>query len=162
MREWILDAIAIGMGATAFMDLAALARKHLFGTSLADYALVGRWIASMPRGRFVHRPIAVSPAVRGEAVIGWSVHYLTGIVFAGVLLAVAGEGWARHPTILPALAVGIGSVAAPFLLMQPGMGLGIAAHRTPNPAAARGRSLITHALFGMGLYGGGLAASFWR
>ena len=162
MREWILDVVMIGAGATAFMDLAALARKSLFATPLADYALVGRWIAAMPRGRFIHRPIAASPARRGEAVIGWSVHYLTGIVFAAVLLALAGAGWARHPTLLPALAVGIASVTAPFLLMQPGMGYGIAARRTPNPGAARRRSLVTHALFGIGLYGVGLAINLWR
>src|SRR3569833_2875498 len=144
MREWVLDAAMIGAGATAFMDLAALARRHLFGTPVADYALVGRWIAHMPRGRFIHRAIAASPPLRGEAVIGWCVHYLTGIVFAAVRLALAGEAWARHPTLLPALAMGIASLAAPFFLMQPGMGLGIAARRTPNPGAARLRSLVTH------------------
>ena len=162
MREWVLDAAMIGTGATAFMDLAALARRHLFGTPVTDYALVGRWIAHMPRGCFIHRPIAASPPLRGEAVIGWCVHYLTGIVFAAVLLALAGEAWAWHPTFLPALAVGIASLAAPFFLMQPGMGLGIAARRTPNPGAARLRSLVTHALFGIGLYGAALAISLWR
>lgn len=157
MREFVLNALAIGVGATAFMDAAALGRKHLFGTPLADYALVGRWLAYMPRGRFIHRPIAASPPVRGEGAIGWIAHYGTGMVFAGVLLTMAGEEWARHPTVLPALAVGIGSVAAPFLLMQPGMGLGVAARRTPHPGAARSRSLVTHALFGIGLYVAGLA-----
>lgn len=162
MREFALDALMIGVGATAFMDLAALIRRHLFGTPLADYALVGRWIAYMPRGRFVHRPIAASPSLPGEAAMGWIAHYGTGIVFAGMLLMVAGEAWARHPTILPALAVGIGSVAAPFLLMQPGMGLGVAARRTPHPGAARLRSLVTHAPFGIGLYVAGLAMIVWR
>jgi len=52
----------------------------------------------------------------------------------------------------PALAVGIGTVAAPFFLMQPGMGAGIAASRTPRPNAARLQSLLTHAVFGLGLY----------
>ena len=51
----------------------------------------------------------------------------------------------------PALTVGIGSVAAPFLLMQPAMGAGIAASRTPRPSAARMRSLVTHGVFGVGL-----------
>ena len=36
--------------------------------------------------------------------------------------------------------------------MQPGMGAGIAASRTPRPAAARVQSLLTHAIFGLGLY----------
>jgi hypothetical protein len=51
--------------------------------------------------------------------------------------------------------VGIGSVVAPFLLMQPGMGAGIAASRTPKPGAARLNSLVTHAVFGLGLYAAG-------
>jgi hypothetical protein len=54
--------------------------------------------------------------------------------------------------LLPALIVGLITVAAPFLIMQPGMGAGIAA-KTPNPTAARLRSLATHAVFGIGLYG---------
>ena len=41
---------------------------------------------------------------------------------------------------------------APFLLMQPCMGAGIAASRTPHPASARVHSLINHAVFGLGLY----------
>jgi hypothetical protein len=42
--------------------------------------------------------------------------------------------------------------------MQPGMGLGIAASRAPDPRAARLRSLTTHAIFGLGLYAAGWAA----
>ena len=66
----------------------------------------------------------------------------------------------RHPTLAPALIVGIGTVAAPFLLLQPGMGAGIAASRTPDPAAARMRSLVMHAVFGVGLYLVGCLMSF--
>jgi hypothetical protein len=116
----------------------------------------------MPRGRFVHRPIVASPKLPGEKIIGWIVHYLTGIGFAAMLLVVFGEDWMRHPTPLPALVVGITSVAAPFLLMQPAMGAGIAARQTARPSAARRRSLVTHAVFGLGLYGGGLAVSLLR
>jgi hypothetical protein len=162
MGEFVLDAVLIGTGATMFMDLAALARKHLFGTPLADYALVGRWIAYMRRGRFIHRPITASSPVQGEAVIGWIAHYGIGMFFAFLLLALTGGDWVRHPTILPALAMGIGSLAAPFFLMQPGMGLGIAARKSLKPGAARLRSLVTHSVFGLGLYGAALAICPWR
>lgn len=69
-----------------------------------------------------------------------------------MLLALWGLDWARRPSLAPALIVGLGSVAAPFLLMQPGMGAGLAARRTPRPGFARLQSLITHAVFGVGLY----------
>ncbi|MGY3486656.1 hypothetical protein ACVW1C_004539 [Bradyrhizobium sp. USDA 4011] len=72
-----------------------------------------------------------------------------------MLLATFGIDWARQPSIGPALIVGSGSVAAPFLVMQPAMGAGIAASRTPQPWAARLQSLLTHAVFGVGLYAAG-------
>jgi hypothetical protein len=142
----------IGAGATAAIDLWALARQRLLGAPLPNYGLVGRWLAYLPRGRFRHDPISATPPVPGERLIGWTAHYLIGIAFAAVLPALWGLEWARQPTLGPALAVGIGSVAAPFLVMQPGMGAGIAASRTPRPAAARLQSLVTHAVFGLGLY----------
>lgn len=151
------NAILIGAGATAFLDLVAAARTSAFGTPKLDYALVGRWLAYLPRGRFSHDAISKSAPVAGERPIGWLAHYLIGIAFAGVLLVVWPD-WAREPALIPALIVGIGSVAAPFLLMQPGMGAGIFARRTPNPTAARLRSLTTHATFAFGLYVAGWAA----
>jgi hypothetical protein len=134
------------------MDGWIAARKRLFGIPAADYAMLGRWVAHLARGRWRHERIAASPAVKGELAIGWTVHYLTGIAFAGLLLSAFGLDWSRNPTIGPALAVGIGTVLAPFLIMQPAMGAGIAASRTPRPNAARLQSLLTHAVFGAGLY----------
>lgn len=150
--ELLAFGILTGTGATMVMDLWALARRRLLATPLPDYGLVGRWLAHMPRGRFRHDSIKAAPPVRGERFVGWTAHYLTGIAFAAILLAIGGADWARQPTPGLALAVGIGTVAAPFLLMQPGMGAGIAANRTPRPAAARIQSLVTHAVFGLGLY----------
>lgn len=145
-------AIAIGLGATAVMDAWVWLRRRWLGVPALNYAWVGRWVAHLPRGRFRHAPIAATPPVTGERAIGIIVHLLTGIAFAGILLALWGMPWVRQPTLAPALIVGIGSVAAPFLLMQPGMGAGVAARNTPHPTRARLHSLLTHAVFGVGLY----------
>ena len=114
----------------------------------------------MPQGRFRHDAIAAAPAKRGERLIGWAAHYATGIAFAGLLVALFGAEWTTRPTPGPALAVGIGTVVAPFFLMQPALGAGIAASRAPNPTAARLQSLITHAVFGAGLYVSARAAQW--
>lgn len=156
--NYLLITLFIGIGATAVMDVWGLARKPLLGIAPPNYALVGRWIGHMAHGRFRHDAITASAPVRGERIMGWAVHYLTGIVFAGLLVFFWGAAWIHQPTIGPALVVGIGTVAAPFLLMQPGMGAGIAASRTPHPASARVQSLITHTVFGLGLYVAGQAA----
>lgn len=153
----IIDTLLTGIGATALLDLFGLARAWATATPAPDYALVGRWLAHVTRGRLIHAAIARSAPVAGEAVIGWTAHYAIGIAFAAVLVAGFGETWAREPALLPALIVGVGSVAAPFLIMQPGMGLGLAARRAPNPRAARLRSLVTHTVFGFALYASGWA-----
>ena len=157
--DLLLRAVLIGGGATLVMDLWALLLKRLFGAPSLDYAMVGRWIGHLPRGRLTHPGIARSAPVAGERAIGWIAHYAIGIGFALLLLAIWGPAWAARPTLPPALIVGIATVAAPFLILQPGMGAGIAASRTPKPGVARLRSLMAHASFGVGLYLAGWVAA---
>lgn len=156
---YLICSILIGAGATMVMDLWAIARKRLFGIPPPDYGLVGRWLAYMPQGHFRHDSIRAALPVKGETLIGWTAHYLIGIAFATLLLSIWGLAWVRHPTIGPALIVGIGTVAAPFFLMQPGIGAGIAGSRTPRPAVTRLQSLVTHTIFGLGLYAAGWIVS---
>ena len=154
--DFALSTLFIGAGATLATDLWSIARRRMFGVPSPDWGLVGRWFAHMPSGRFRHEQIATTAPVRGEHLIGWAAHYLTGVAFAGLLLAICGLQWAREPTLAPALALGIATVAAPFLLMQPGMGAGIAASRTSRPNVARLQSVVTHAVFGVGLFAAAL------
>ena len=153
-----ISTVIIGIGATALTDIWSIARKSVFNIPPPDFGLVGRWIAHMPHGKFRHEAISRSPPVRGERMIGWTAHYLIGITFAGLLVALYDRSWLQEPTLLPALIVGIATVAAPFLIMQPGMGAGIAASRTPNPTKARIHSMIMHGVFGSGLYLAGCCA----
>lgn len=141
----------IGGGATALMDLWSLLLRRL-GVQAPDYALVGRWIGHMPRGHFAHTSIRNAAPVAGERALGWVTHYAIGVAFAGLLVAVAGSAWLAQPTPQPALLVGLGTVVAPLLVMQPAMGLGIASSRTPTPWRGVARSLGNHAVFGVGLY----------
>jgi len=150
--DFAVSTLFIGAGATLATDLWSIARRRLFGVPSPDWGLVGRWFAHMASGRFRHEQIATAAPVRGEHLIGWAAHYMTGVAFAGLLLAICGLQWAREPTLAPALALGIATVAAPFLLMQPGMGAGIAASRTSRPNVARLQSVVTHAIFGVGLF----------
>lgn len=141
----------IGMGATAVMDAWLLLLQRL-GVPTLNFAMIGRWAGHWGRGIWTHDAIAKAAPVRGELALGWLVHYASGIAFAGLLAGLAGMDWAHQPTLLPAMGVGIATVAAPWLVMQPAMGAGIAASRTPAPAKNRLRSLANHSVFGLGLY----------
>ena len=82
------------------------------------------------------------------------------MVFALVFVLMTSGDWLARPTLLPALLYGLVTVAFPFFIMQPSLGLGVAASRAPNPAQARLKSLATHAVFGVGLYVCALGVSY--
>lgn len=152
----IFNALLFGAGATVVMDLGALIQKRLLSLQTLDYAMVGRWLGHAARGHFIHRPITASALVRGERLIGWGAHYLTGVLLAALFLSAAGRTWLENPSLWPALVFGTLTLAAPFLIQQPGMGAGLAARRTPAPNKARLKSLATHLTFGAGLWLSGL------
>ncbi|GAB3314709.1 DUF2938 domain-containing protein [Luteimonas notoginsengisoli] len=157
--DFALRALLIGIGATLVLDAWTVVLRRAFGIRAPDWALVGRWIGHVPRGRFRHAGIAAAAPVRGERPLGWCFHYATGIAFAAALLAANGTAWARQPTLLPCLVLGLLTVVLPWFVMQPALGAGIASSRTPNPTQARMRSLATHAVFGFGLYLAALATA---
>lgn len=152
MNEILLRTVALGLGATLLMDLWALLLKHIYDVKGLDFRFVGRWIGHMTRSQFVHSDIRKAPATAGEEAIGWAAHYAIGVLFAAVLIAVCGKNWLETPTLLPALVTGLVTLIAPFFVMQPAFGFGFASSRTPNPAKARARSLVTHTVFGLGLF----------
>ena len=153
------SAIFIGLGATLTFDLWGLFLKHAFKITPSDLCLVGRWLLYMPEGTLKHSDIKTAPQKSAECIVGWIAHYLIGIVFATVFVAFAGKDWLQHPRLIPAIFFGIATVSAPFFIMQPSFGLGVAASKVSNPTQARLRSLMNHIVFGIGLYLFGLLQS---
>jgi hypothetical protein len=85
-------------------------------------------------------------------LVGWIAHYTIGVGLALAFLVVVSRDWLVRPALLPAVLWGVGTVVFPLFIMQPALGLGVAASRTPNPTQARVKSLVTHTVFGVGLY----------
>lgn len=156
----LLAAIFIGLGATLTFDVWSLFLRYAFKITPSNFCLVGRWLRTMPEGIFKHSNIASAPRKSAECTIGWIAHYGTGVLFAVAFLALAGNHWLQRPTPMPAIAFGIVTVLAPFFIMQPAFGYGVAASKTPNPVEARLRSLMNHAVFGIGIYLFGLLLSW--
>ena len=148
----LLGAVAVGLGATLVMDLWNLFLKRTFSIPSLNYCLLGRWLRHMPGGTLRHASITAAPKKPLECTVGWIAHYTIGVVFALAFVVSTSGDWLARPMVLPALLYGIGTVAFPFFILQPSLGLGIAASRTPNPAQARLKSLVTHIVFGVGLY----------
>ena len=158
--HYILGTVAIGIGATLVMDLWNLFLKRSFSIPSLNYCLLGRWLRHMPGGTFRQASITAAPQKPFECTAGWIAHYTIGVVLALVFVVSTSGDWLARPTFLPALLYGIGTVVLPFFIMQPSFGLGIAASKTPNPTQARLKSLMTHTVFGVGLYVCALVVSY--
>ena len=159
--DGVVTAVLIGAGATLLLDLWSLFLKLAFKVPFPNLCLLGRWLGHMPAGRFTHSSIASASRSRYECTVGWIAHYVIGAVFALAFVALVSTGWLARPTLLPALLFGLVTVLFPYLVMQPALGLGIAAARTPNPAAARLKSLMSHGVFGLGIYASAIARVRW-
>jgi hypothetical protein len=148
----VLAAIAIGVGASALMDGWNLFLKRAFGIPSLNYCLLGRWVLHIPEGTLFHSSIAAASPKRFECPAGWVAHYTIGVVLALLFLALAPVDWLQQPTLLHALLFGVVTVVFPLFLLQPALGLGIASSKTSKPAQARLKSVVTHVVFGVGLY----------
>ncbi|MBL4668233.1 MAG: DUF2938 domain-containing protein [Flavobacteriales bacterium] len=147
----IFKIIVIGIGATLTMDAWSYIMK-LFNIKSLDYKFVGRWIGNLTKGKFTHNKIFDTVPFPNELLIGWITHYLIGITFVFLLAGVYGKEWIMNPTLKPAIIIGLVTIVAPFFLMQPSFGFGIAGSKLPDPNTARFKSLIIHFVYGLGIY----------
>ena len=152
----LIQGVLLGVLATIGTDIWALIVKHVFRLPTGHWNLVGRWFGHMPRGVFSHDSIAESPAIRHETAIGWGAHYLVGIVYGLTYLAIVRIALSATPTLASALFFGMVTLVAPWLVMQPAMGIGAFASKTPNPPLTRMVNLSMHLAFGASLYAGWL------
>lgn len=150
--QLVLRGILIGIGATAVLDVWIALLKLTFGMQSRSWAIVGRWVGHFPRGRFVHESIAKAEPIPHELALGWAFHYFIGALYGLLLVGLWGIEWARQPSLLPALVVSLLMLAAPFFVMGPAIGDGIAASKSANPTTAGLRSLVNHTVFGVALY----------
>ena len=150
--EIMIQGALIGVIATIGMDIWAAVVKYVLRLPTTDWAMVGRWFGHMPRGVFVHRPISESAPIPNELVIGWFGHYVTGVVYGFAYLYIVQIFLSTRPSLNSALIFGLITLVAPWFVMQPAMGAGIFATKTPRPGLMRIINLSVHAVFGISLY----------
>ncbi len=150
--ELTIQGVLIGLIATIGMDIWAAVVKYVLRLPTANWAMVGRWFGHMPRGVFVHRPISESAPIPHELVIGWIGHYVTGVVYGLAYLYIVQILLSSAPSLNSALVFGLITLVTPWFVMQPAMGAGVFATKTPRPGLMRITNLSMHAVFGVSLY----------
>ncbi|MER9006517.1 MULTISPECIES: DUF2938 domain-containing protein [unclassified Mesorhizobium] len=153
MFDIIWRSIAIGIGATVLMDLWAMFLHLALSQPRPNWGPPGRWVWHFREGKVFHDDIAQAAPYAHEQALGWAFHYVTGIVYGFILVALAGTAWLDAPTFLPAFILGMVTIGAGWFLLAPGMGAGWAASKRPNAMQIRAFNVISHTVFALGLYG---------
>lgn len=95
--------------------------------------MVGRWLGHMPSGCFIQTNLGQVKPVPGEHTLGWAFHYIIGIGYGLLLVAIWGSRWLLEPAVAQPLILALALLVLPYFVMMPGMGMGIAESRThPN------------------------------
>ena len=152
MFELIFRGVLLGIGATVLFDLWQWLVARILGQPAPNLAPMGRWFWHLRRRQIFHADIGTSEPYVHEQALGWIGHYVVGVIYGVVFALLVGPEWFAAPRILPAWIFGIATLAFGWFLLQPGLGLGWAASRTPNPARVRVLNLAAHTVFGLGLW----------
>lgn len=159
MAELIWAGVVMGLGGTLAMDLWAEVLARGFDQPRPNWARVGRWLGHLPAGRVFHDDIGAADTLPGEVALGLGLHYAVGLCYGVIFVLLAGPGWLAAPSFLPLWIFSLVTIAAGWFLLQPGMGLGWAAARAPNPWKVRIMGLIAHSVFGLGMFAVALLAA---
>ena len=146
------EMILMGVLATLFMDLLSILLGRLkIIHQLIEPQAVGRWTLYMFKGRFMHKDIHRTPALKNEKSAALLSHYLIGILLAGVysLTELKEPAMSDQPWL--ALIFGVATVLLPWLWLYPSMGLGFLASKAPRRSPYIVTSLVNHTNFGLGL-----------
>lgn len=148
----IIDGILIGAGATIVMDIWDCIFGSLPGQSRSNWAPVGRWFWRLKDGQVFHQDINDAAPYEHELAFGWFCHYAVGIIYGVIFALYGGAEWFANPTFLPVWIWGIITVGAGWFLLQPGLGIGVAASKLPNAWTVRILNIVAHSFFALGMY----------
>ncbi|NNE87948.1 MAG: DUF2938 domain-containing protein [Silicimonas sp.] len=148
----LLTGILMGIGGTAAMDIWAWILERVGVAPFPNWAMPGRWFGHVFRGQVFHDDIGTVEPVSGELGLGWLLHYGVGAIYGVFFLGLVGAEWTLSPSFLPVWIFSLITIAAGWFLLQPGMGLGWAAAKTPSPWKVRGLGLLAHTVFALGMW----------
>ena len=152
MIALMLQGALLGIGANVLFDLWQRGLALATGGPPPNWAPIGRWFWHLRDGKVFHDDIGKAAPYARELALGWIGHYAIGVVYGVVFALIVGPGWLAAPRLLPAWIFGLVTVGFGWFLLQPGLGMGWAASRTPNPARVRLLNLAGHTVFGLGLW----------
>ena len=145
-------------GATA-ADLGRTIYQAVTGFPPVNWSVTGRWFLMVLQGQPYVANVGMAPALPHELIAGHAAYYTISVIFAAVYLLLL-KLLKRQPSLWSGLLFGWVTMAFPFLVQMPLMGMGVLASATATPWLIIGRTLVHHSCFGLGLALGAMITRF--
>lgn len=149
----LTDILIIAVVANIVTDVYELALERILGKT-RDWHLVGRWVANIFKGSFVLDTNDETQSFAGELALGWVFHYVVAVAYVAIYLIGVLFVLGQPPSAATAIGFGVITVAAPWFILMPGLGVGVLAVNAGRPNFVRVVSLSVHTVFGVGIYFG--------
>lgn len=151
--------LVTGLAAATAADIGRTAYQWLTGFPPVNWSITGRWFLMVLAGQPYVPDIGAVPALANELLAGHAAYYTISVIFAGLYLTLL-KLMRRKPTLWNGLVFGWVTMAFPFLVQMPLMGMGVMASATATPMLIIGRTLVHHSSFGIGLAIGAMVMGF--
>jgi hypothetical protein len=151
----IIRILITGLAAATAADIGRTIYQALTGFPAVNWSITGRWFLMVLQGQPYVANVGAAPALPNELFAGHAAYYTISVIFAGVYLLLL-KALKREPSFWNGLLFGWVTMAFPFLVQMPLMGMGVLASATATPWLIIGRTLVHHSSFGLGLAIGAL------
>ena len=149
-RPLLLRILITGLAAATAADIGRTIYQTLTGFPAVNWSVTGRWFLMVLQGQPYVANVGAAPALPHELIAGHAAYYTISVIFAGVYLLLL-KATKREPSLWNGLLFGWVTMAFPFLVQMPLMGMGVLASATATPWLIIGRTLVHHSSFGLGL-----------
>jgi len=146
----LLRTLVTGLAGATAADIGRTVYQAVTGFPPVNWSITGRWFLMVLQGQPHVPDIGTAPSLPHELIAGHAAYYTISVVFAGVYLLLL-KRMKRQPSLWNGLAFGAVTMAFPFLVQMPLMGMGVLAIATATPWLIIGRTLVHHTSFGLGL-----------
>ena len=146
----LLRILITGLAGATAADIGRTVYQWVTGFPAVNWSLTGRWFLMVLQGQPYVANVGAAPSLPNELMAGHAAYYTISVIFAGVYLLLL-KVMKREPSLWNGLVFGWVTMAFPFLVQMPLMGMGVLANATATPLLIIGRTLVHHSSFGLGL-----------
>jgi len=150
MTRLFIRILITGLAGATAADIGRTLYQWATGFPAVNWSVTGRWFLMVLQGQPYVPDIGAAPSLPNELIAGHAAYYTISVVFAAVYLVLL-RAMKREASLWNGLVFGWVTMAFPFLVQMPLMGMGAFASATAMPGLIIGRTLVHHSSFGLGL-----------